>query len=292
MRIWLFLRGVAMGLAEVVPGVSGGTIAFVTGIYDEFIVSLSRIDLRCFGVLRHQGISGLWRHINGNFLLTLALGMLLGILIFARVMNYALLHFEPPVWSFFFGLILLSVVLIGKDLPARVLLWLAPVGLLLGYGAASLPVDIATGPAGAAEPVNTLWILLGGAVAVSAWLLPAISGSFMLVLLGLYKPVIQAVSEWNWTVLLALAAGCVLGLLLFTKALRWAMTHLREPLLAFLTGFMAGALPRLWPWQAQGQRLMPDTYVTLTGQSSLEGWVVLSAICGTLLLWLLARHRP
>ncbi len=273
-----------MGLAEVVPGVSGGTIAFVTGIYDEFIESLSRLDQRCFVVLRREGFTGLWRFVNGSFLLTLALGMIVGILLFARFMSWALMHYEPVVWGFFFGVILLSVVLIGRLQPLATLAWAAPLGAVLGFGAANLPV-------GATES-SLLWVVFGGSVAVSAWLLPAVSGSFMLLVLGLYETVIHAVTDFNWPILAAMACGCVLGLLLFAKALRWAMTHIRAPLLCLLTGFMAGALPRLWPWQVDSQRFLPEAYVDLSALPAYEWWVVSAAVMGSVLLWLLARQQP
>lgn len=283
MRFWLLLRGMAMGLAEVVPGVSGGTIAFVTGIYDELIETLSRLDWRCFGILRREGVAALWQHVNGTFLLTLGAGMGIAIIGFARVMSYALVHYEPIVWGFFFGLIVFSVFMIGKSLPLRTLLVMAPVGLLAGLAAANLPV-------GSTE--SNLWMLvLGGAIAVSAWLLPAVSGSFMLLVLGLYQTVIDAVTYFHWPVLAALASGCVLGLLTFAKVLHWAMANVRAPLLCFLTGFMVGALPRLWPWQLADDRLLPNVYALQTGLPTFEGWVVLSALLGGLLLWLLSLKR-
>ncbi|MFK7913589.1 MAG: DUF368 domain-containing protein [Pseudomonadales bacterium] len=283
MRLWLFLRGVAMGLAEVVPGVSGGTIAFVTGIYDELIESLARIDWRCFAILKNGGIAGLWQHVNGTFLLTLVAGMALGIVSFARIMSYALAHYQPIVWGFFFGLIVLSVVMIAKIQPIRTLLWAAPLGLLAGLGAASLP----TGQVDA-----SLWLVaLGGAIAVSAWLLPAVSGSFMLLVLGLYQTVIDAVTYFHWPVLVALASGCVAGLLTITKVLRWAMTNIRAPLLCFLTGFMVGALPRLWPWQWSGERLLPAAYELQSSLSAFTPLVCASAVLGAVLLWLLTLQR-
>jgi putative membrane protein len=284
MRTGLFLRGVAMGLAEAVPGVSGGTIAFVTGIYDELIDTLSRIDWRCFRVLSEQGIAGLWRYVNGNFLLVLGLGMVLAIGVFANFMSWALEQHAPLVWGFFFGLIVFSIVQIGRGLPARMLALGVPVGILLGLGAAMLP----TGGSESSLP----WFFLGGAIAVSAWMLPAVSGSFMLLVLGLYEPVIEAVSTLHWPILVTLAAGCGVGLLLFAKVMRWAMTEIRVPLLAVLTGFMAGALPRLWPWQDGQALFLPAEYAVATGSAGQLPLVILAMVTGGVLLWLLTRLQP
>ncbi|MEM1230044.1 MAG: DUF368 domain-containing protein [Pseudomonadota bacterium] len=283
MRFGLLLRGMAMGIAEAVPGVSGGTIAFVTGIYDELIETLARLDWRCFGVLRREGIAGLWRYANGNFLLVLGLGMVLAIGVFANLMSYALEHHAHLVWGFFFGLILFSIVQIGRPLPGRVLALGVPVGIALGIGTLLLPT-------GGAE-AGLLWVLFGGAVAISAWMLPAVSGSFMLLVLGLYEPVIAAVSNLHWPTLAALACGCALGLLLFAKVMRWAMTTVRVPLLAVLTGFMAGALPRLWPWQLEDQLLLPAQYAQAVAPAQVPG-VIAMAVAGAGLLWALTRLKP
>ena len=281
MSVGLFVRGMAMGVAEVVPGVSGGTIAFVTGIYDELIATLARLDLRVLPMLWRQGPVAVWRECNLSFLAVLALGMAVSILLFARLMEAALAHAAPLVWAFFFGLIAYSVIVIGRLLPRRSLLLWAPVGLVLGVLLTRLTPTSGT-------PADWLF-LLGGAIAISAWLLPAVSGSFLLLVLGLYEPVINAVNEFAVGRLLLFASGCALGLLAFSKLLRWLMTHHREPLLALLTGFMVGSLPKLWPWQLEGQLLLPGGYEQLSAEPAFALTVVPAGLLGALLLWLLGK---
>jgi putative membrane protein len=280
---WLAVavRGMAMGIAELVPGVSGGTIAFVTGIYDELIRSLAGLGPASLGVLRRHGFAAFWQGHNLSFLTVLALGMMLAVVIFAQLMEYLLDHLPTLVWAFFFGLIAASVVHIGRQLPRRPLLAFGLVGVLL----AGLMLQI-----GFRDGAAPVWMFfLGGILAVSAWLLPAVSGSFLLLALGLYEPVLRAFNAGQWLIPLTLAAGCVVGLLVFSRALHWLMQRLREPVLALLTGFMAGSLPRLWPWQSEGAWLSPGGYEALTGRPALA-WEALAVTgLGMLALWLLGR---
>ena len=284
MSVGLLLRGMAMGIAEVVPGVSGGTIAFVTGIYDELIRTLAGLDLRALRILVKRGPVVAWRELNLTFLMILGIGMVLAVGIFARLIEAALESAAPLVWAFFFGLILYSVFAIGRTLPRQRLLLLLPIGVLLGYALSQLT------PTGASLP--DYWFLLGGALAISAWLLPAVSGSFLLLVLGLYEPMVTAVNSFALDRLALFCAGCVLGLLLFSKLLHWLMTRFRETLLALLTGFMLGALPKLWPWQLGGVAASPADYATVSGEPSFVLAVVPVACLGALLLWLLGKLAP
>jgi len=279
----LLIRGMAMGLAELVPGVSGGTIAFVTGIYFELVRSLSRFGPGSVLILVREGPLRFWRVHNLGFLLVLGLGMVLSVLAFARIFQYLLEHVRPVVWAFFFGLILASVVQIGRTCRRRALLSLGSLGLLGGLALLALePVD-----AGA-----SLWLyFFGGMAAISAWLLPAVSGSFLLLVFGLYEPVLEAVNALDFAVLGALAAGCVVGVMLMARLLAWLMVEYREPVLAVLTGFMAGSLVRLWPWQVDGGLLWPVGYQIDSGQPALVGYSVLAAFAGMVSLWLLSRLR-
>jgi putative membrane protein len=283
-RAWagLYARGVAMGVAEVVPGVSGGTIAFVSGIYDELIRSLAGFRPSSVRVLR-RGVRAFWREHNLSFLVVLALGMATGIGAFAQVLSAALAAAKPVVWGFFFGVILFSVLVLARQRTTRSLLIFLPPGLLAAL--ALVNVD----PAAAGEP--GYWVFfLGGAVAVGAWMLPAVSGSFLLLALGLYESVLNALVNLEMTVLAALAAGCLVGLVSFANLLAWLLARYREPLLSVLTGFMAGSLVRLWPWSGpSGEILGPDAYAAMTGGSAFIAAVAGSALAGMAAIWLLSR---
>jgi len=277
----LLLRGMAMGLAELVPGVSGGTIAFVTGIYFELVKSLSSFRPSSVVLLWREGPVAFWHRHNLGFLLALAAGMLLSVLLFARLFQFLLETVPTLVWAFFFGLIAASVLHIGRGRAWRLLAGFGSAGLVGGLLLLGL------------EPVDSgvsLWVFfLGGALAVSAWLLPAISGSFLLLILGLYEPVLRALNTGDVPILVALALGCVAGIMSMARLLSWLMARFREPVLALLTGFMAGSLARLWPWQQDGQLLLPFDYQMVAGQPALLVYSVAAAMAGMVCLWLLSR---
>lgn len=273
---WLgvYLRGFAMGVAELVPGVSGGTIAFITGIFDELVGTLAGLRPPSIGLLRQKGALGsiapYWQQHNLTFLLCLGIGMLSSVALLAHLLSLLIEAVRPLVWGFFFGLILYSVYEIGRHLSQRALLRSAPIGLLLGLLMALLePLP--------AEPA--LWMFFfGGALAVSAWLLPAVSGSFLLLVLGLYESVLAAVTSLNWSVLLVFGVGCATGLLLFANLLSWLLKRYRESIIALLTGFMAGAAVQLWPWQVAGDAVSPGMY-----QASQAGDALVFAVCTAML---------
>lgn len=278
----LVLRGMAMGIAELVPGISGGTIAFVTGIYDELLATLARLRLGSLPLLWREGAASFWRAHNGGFLLALVVGMGLAIVSFARLLGYLLDHVPVLVWAFFFGLIVASVVQIGRRRRPALLFGYGAVGLVLGLALLQLGHHAASAP--------PLWLVfVGGMAAISAWLLPAVSGSFLLLALGLYEPVLRAFNAGEWLLPLTLALGCLTGLLAFSRFLHWLMGRVREPLLALLTGFMAGSLATLWPWRYQGALLSPDGYATASGHPALLGPALAAALLGAVALWLLSR---
>jgi len=279
----LYLRGMVMGLAELVPGVSGGTIAFVTGIYDELINTLAGLKPTALLELRRgpSGLVRIWQAHNLTFLLVLGLGMVTSVVLLAQLLALALATFRPVVWGFFLGLIALSVWMLGRRLDRSSLMVAAPVGVLFGIALTLM------------EPFSGYQTLpvffLAGAVAVSAWLLPAISGSFVLLTLGLYEPVIRSLASPGWDVLGVFLTGCVTGLLVFSKALAFALARWRSPLLALLTGFMIGASLALWPWQWQGALLDPAGYAAVSGESAYPGQTLIAAVGGAVVIWLLAK---
>lgn len=273
-----------MGIAEVIPGVSGGTIAFISGIYDELLGSIARFGPASFGVLRQQGVGGFWQQHNLSFLLALAVGMGLSLVTVARVVKSALETSPPLVWAFFFGLIVASIFVLMRGLKWQQVLLFGGLGLLVGIVLSRL------------SPANLdvqWWMLVpGGMLAVTAWILPGISGSLMLLLMGLYPAVLAAVASFDVVMLGSLAAGCALGLLLFARALVWLLGHFRGPVLAVLTGVMAGSLVKLWPWQGSDAQLMlPSRYALEVSDPMTLSAFSLMAL-GVLAVALLARFNP
>lgn len=241
--LMLSVRGVAMGAADVVPGVSGGTIAFITGIYEELIESLNNINLGAVKVLFKDGIKAFWKHINGTFFLFLFGGIIVSVVLLAKVVG-RLLETQPVIlWSFFFGLIIASVWLIGKSIKK----WNAGVivSLIIGTGVAFYISTIQTVSQGS----ESWHIVLSGAIAICAMILPGISGSFILVLLGTYKVVLDALKDRDFMIIGLFMLGCVIGLMSFARLLKFLFSRFKEITIALLTGFMIGSLYKVWPWK-------------------------------------------
>ncbi len=232
-----------MGAADVVPGVSGGTIAFISGIYEELITSINNIDLKLLKVWRKEGFKVFWTKLNGNFLLALFVGILFSIFSLAKFISWLLENQPILLWSFFFGLIVASIFFVGKAIEK----WsaLTIITLLLGTAVAfyisTLPVS---------ENTDSLpFLFLSGALAICAMILPGISGAFILVLLGSYKTVLDAVHERDFSIVMTVAIGAVFGLLSFARLLKWMFKNFKNPTLALLTGFILGSLNKIWPWK-------------------------------------------
>lgn len=237
------LKGIGMGAADVIPGVSGGTIAFLTGIYETLINSIRSVDataLKLFFTLRWKEF---WKHINGNFLLSLALGILISVVSIAKVMTYLMEHHPIPLWSFFFGLIIASAVYILRDIQQ----WKASnlLSLLVGAGIGAAICLMTPGQ----TPTDLWFIFLSGAIAICAMILPGISGSFILLLMGKYEYILAAVNDLNVAVLIVFLAGAAVGIVCFSHFLSWLLKHFYTIAICVLSGFMIGSLVKIWPWQ-------------------------------------------
>ena len=284
--IGLVLRGLAMGIAELVPGVSGGTIAFMTGIYLQLVRTLASFGVDSIAMIGRP--KQFWQHHNLSFLLSLGLGMGFGIVIFAQVIRYSLANFPPVIWAFFFGVISASIIHMARQRSTSALLYYALPGVVLGVGFVALPVGDFSG--------SLPMILIAGALAICAWILPGISGSFVLLLLGLYDDIILAVTDRDLQVLATLACGCGLGILLFARSLAWVLDRYADQLLAFLIGFMSSALLKLWPWQDANAEsvfsaaVSPTTYTSIAGLSAHTEYAVLAGLLGVLALWLMTKY--
>ena len=237
------LKGVAMGAADVVPGVSGGTIAFISGIYEELIDSINQINLKLFITLKESGLQVAWKQVNGNFLLSLLLGIGVSVVSLAKLIRHLLENQPILIWSFFFGLVLASIIYVGK----KITLWYVGTVFLMLLGGV-LAYYITTLSPQEAE-VTYPFVFLSGALAICAMILPGISGSFILLLLGMYKPVLDAIHFRDLGLIAVLMAGAVVGLLSFSRLLKWLFDHFENLTLAVLTGFIIGSLNKIWPWK-------------------------------------------
>lgn len=238
------LKGMAMGAADVVPGVSGGTIAFISGIYEELLASISNVNLNLIKTLKSEGIKAAWNQFNGSFLTALFVGIIISILSLAKIIKHLLENEPILLWSFFFGLVLASVIYIAKQITKWNLM--AFIVLILG---AVLAYYITTLNPLISENSSPSFIFLAGAIAICAMILPGISGSFILVLLGAYKPVLDALNTRDLVTISVFLAGAVVGLLSFSRMLKWLFKHYKNQTLAVLTGFIIGSLNKIWPWK-------------------------------------------
>ena len=245
------LKGMAMGAADVVPGVSGGTIAFIAGIYDELINSIKSINMHSLKLLFTGKIAAFWKAVNGNFLFALLLGIAISVFSLAKLITYLLLNEPVLVWSFFFGLVLASTWFVTKDIKGWN--WKTVAGFV-GGAVIAYYITVATP---AETSTNLMFIFLCGAIAICAMILPGISGSFILVLLGKYFYVMEAVKTLDLVVLGVFAFGAALGITSFSRVLSYALKNFRNITLSVLSGFMLGSLNKVWPWK-EVEKLVSD----------------------------------
>jgi putative membrane protein len=309
--LMLSMKGLGMGAADVVPGVSGGTIAFISGIYEELINSIKSLEPKLIQVLFKEGIKPFWRAINGDFLAALFLGIGISIVSLAKAIKFLLAEYPIHLWSFFFGLIIASTWMVGKKVGK----WNVQNGIALMLGAAlAYYITIAT-PAVANG--NLFYIFICGSIAISAMILPGISGSFILILLGAYSTVLGSISGLidglkatdvaiitdNGLIIGVFAIGCLIGLVSFSHVLSFMFKRYHDVTIAVLTGFMIGSLNKVWPWKltlstrinSHGeevpllqQSILPSNF---EGDAFLWQSIVL-AVLGFVLIVLLDRFSP
>ena len=292
--IVLALKGCAMGMADVVPGVSGGTIAFISGIYEELLDSIRSVNATALKLLLKFRLAEFWRHINGRFLLPVLLGIAIAIFSLARLMTYLLVNHPIAIWSFFFGLIVASALLVAKQIGRWD--WRTVLAFVVGAVAAWW-ITVAT----PAETPNDWWfVMLSGAIAICAMILPGISGAFILLLLGKYQYIMHAVGEFNIPVIVVFVIGAVAGIISFSHLLSWLLKHWHDVTVAVLMGFMVGSLNKVWPWKETVEtyldshgvaqplvqtNIAPGTFEQLTGEPSLLTQAILLGIVGFLAIY-------
>lgn len=276
MRLGLILKGLAMGIAEIIPGVSGGTIAFITGIYEELIYTIKSVNFSLIKTFKLEGIKGVWRSLNGSFLLLLISGMFIGIVAGIFLIGYLLENYQAPLWAFFFGLIISSAIYIGRKIDQWNILniGLVVIGFIIAFGVTLLsPAQGST---------NYLLVFFSGMIAISALILPGISGSFILLLMGMYTIIRseaeKALSTFEIDSLLVIgsfAGGCLIGLVVFSRVLSYTFKHFKNQTLAILTGFMLGSLNKIWPWRNPESWLDKNTSEIITDVSVINKDILL-----------------
>ncbi|MDX1732872.1 MAG: DUF368 domain-containing protein [Halioglobus sp.] len=290
----VFLRGMLMGAADIVPGVSGGTMAFITGIYDTLLASIRAVDMEFLRRVLRLDIAGAWEHVNGGFLLALVLGIATSIFSLARGISWLLEHHPVPLWAFFFGLILASALVLLEQVERwnlRRVLSLA-VGIAVALFIALSPVlDLQVGYGG---------VFFAGFLAICAMILPGISGSFILVLLGMYATVLVAIKSLDLLFILVFVVGAASGLMCFSRLLYWLLQRFHQATMALLTGFLFGSLAVVWPWKrvlswvagsdgglkpAQQLPVLPAEFQVFTGQVPQVGLCAALAVAGFALVW-------
>lgn len=298
-RIILFLKGMAMGAADIVPGVSGGTIAFISGIYEELIDSIRSFNLVNIKLLfKKGGISEFWKAVNGAFLLTLFLGILTSVLSVARVLKYTLDTYPVLLWSFFFGLIIASAIMVARKIHNWNIY-----KVIVTVIAAAVAVWVTS-----VSPTNTsdsyFFLFITGAIAICAMILPGISGAFILLLLGKYQTVLEAINpnNPNISVILLIGAGAVVGLLSFSNILGWLLKKYHDITIAALFGFMIGSLNKIWPWKetlewitgSHGKQIpyienniLPNHWEVVNNQPSQVGYAVMFMVVGFLVIFVI-----
>ncbi len=285
-----------MGAADVVPGVSGGTIAFITGIYEELINSIKSVNLTTLKLLLSGKLASFWKAVNGNFLATLLLGIAISIFSLAKGLGYLLHTYPILVWSFFFGLIVASAIYVARTIKQWD--WKNVVALVAGIVIAYYITIISPAEA------NTTWwfIFFSGSIAICAMILPGISGSFILVLLGMYRFILDAVGNLDIAVLIVFLIGAAIGIIAFSNLLSWLLKNFHNITVAVLAGFMVGSLNKVWPWKEVTEtfidrhgevkslaetNILPGTYEQLYGSSPMLTGAILLAIAGFALIFVI-----
>ncbi len=285
----LFLKGMAMGGADVVPGVSGGTLAFITGIYERLLDAISSFDGEALQYALKFRWKELWEHIDGTFLAVLFAGIATSLLTLAKVLHYLLDTYPIQLWSFFFGLVIAAAYVVAKEITQ----WK---GRVILVGLAGIAIAYAVTIITPAQTPTDLWfIFLSGSIAICAMILPGISGSFILLILGKYEYILGALNERNLLIIATFAAGCVVGLLSFARLISWLLDRYYNTAIALLAGFMIGSLNKIWPWKevvstrtnSSGEEIpfltknvLPGVYEEVMEQSPNLGQAILFMVLG------------
>ena len=297
--ILIVLKGTAMGAADVVPGVSGGTVAFISGIYKELLDSINSINIENIKLLFRDGIKQFWNSINANFLLALVVGIAFSIFTLAKLLHFLLEEYPILIWSFFFGLIIASAVYVAQEIKGtwnyKIIISVIA-GTIIAYF-----ITIIT-PASENNDGAYWYVFISGMIAICAMILPGISGSFILLLMGQYQFILSVVNDFKINYILTFGIGAIIGLLSFSKLISWLLNKYHSITIAFLVGFMLGSLNKIWPWKRTieakanqfgkiipiiKENVLPNVYYESTGKDPQTLYAILMAITGFLIIFVL-----
>jgi putative membrane protein len=285
----LFVKGMLMGIAEIIPGVSGGTLAFITGIYTELVDSIKSVNLGSLKLLFKFQFKKFWKQINGNFLFTLFIGMISSILILSRFIIFLLDNHHFKIWGFFFGLILSSAFIIFKSiskLNTKSYVFLSLGFVISGYISLVAP---------SSTPNTYFFIFISGAIAISAMILPGISGSFILVFLSKYEFILSSLNSLEINVLTVFLAGCVTGLVTFSRLLSYLFKNYYDSVVSILVGFLMGSLIKIWPFyqiiefNQNSEPLYTNPVLPNSNQTLESIYFLIFLVVGILSIWFIEK---
>ena len=271
--IKLFLKGVFMGIADAVPGVSGGTIALLLGIYEELISTVSGLNFGLIIDLKQNGFKSFWNKLNGNFLITLILGIGISLVSFIKISAGLLENYPLYVWSFFLGLILSTIYIIFKLIDSWNL-----INIFSAFFMIILSVLITSNPISGTENISLLHILVSGIIAASAMILPGISGSLILVILGVYKTLIDALDNLEIEIISSFLIGAIIGLLSFSKILKWLFNNYKNLAYSIMLGLVIGSIEKIWPWKSENIIEITNSEISLSIVLTLTGVLLILVV--------------
>ena len=285
----LYLKGIFMGIAEIIPGVSGGTIAFITGIYEELIDSLNSINTNSLKLILKFKFSLFWKEVNGSFLITLIFGMMTSILILSRFIVYLLDEHPFKIWGFFFGLIIASGILIFYQIQK------IRIAVLLSFIIGLTIASYIALQAPSITPNTNFFIFLSGAIAISAMILPGISGSFILVFLSKYEFILKALNSFDTAVISVFLAGCIVGLVTFSRVFSYLFKKYSDVVVSALIGFLGGSLFKIWPfyevleYNSSNEPIYTTPILPTTNQSNDLIFFFTFVVIGFISMWVLEK---
>lgn len=269
----VFFCGILMGIADAIPGISGGTIALLLGIYEELIGSISNFNIDLFKNLKNKGIKYCWNKINGNFLLSLISGVLLSLVSFVKIFSILIEKYPLFIWSFFLGLILATLFVINRNIKKWDI-----ANFILIFIFAFLTILLSIINPSISENINLFYVLICGIIASSAMILPGISGSLILVILGVYTLIINALNNLEYNIILVFLTGCLIGIINFSKIIKWLFHNYRDYTFSIMLGLVIGSIYTVWPWRKSFTDDVTNDYIFLSIIITIIGFAVIYSL--------------